>query len=258
MLKESLAVKEHFTNLLTSMASSKHFEMPLPGRQSALSIPGSYNDWNAKSAGSSQRSSMKATLGLGTPPHICSSSISLHQVKSREPSNNFTSRRPSLRIVNMPEAALTNSSASDEGSPDSDTPFLNHDSISTPLASLSSSSIGPANARVALNLERSAHFGMAEDDGIGSDGGRTPTCSSFALAINQARRKATPYPSSKRAYFENSDGNHGDEDLGNQDEEDDEDGMNFVDEEEDEDEEESENENLDAQSTILAMKQCLL
>ena len=156
---------------------------------------------NIDSAGYSVKCD-KYGLGLGIAPILAGRHASGEQ--SRRSSGNLSSRRPSLQIARMPSTGLhesslpTGTSSSSSGSSSNGA----SDATLTAFRSFSVSSVrGPGQARFDV------------DDDEGSDGDGTPRVNSFAAAMSNSQRKATPYPSSKRAYFEEGEDDGEDEDL---------------------------------------------
>ena len=136
----------------------------------------------------------KYGLGLGIAPRGGSSPQARFASgeQSRSTSGNLSGRRPSLQIVRMPSVHLedpslpTGRTTSSTGSSDGES-----DATLTGLRSLSISSVrGPGQAR----------FETEQDDG--SDGDGTPRVDSFAAAMRNSQRRATPYPCDKDAYFD--------------------------------------------------------
>ncbi|CAD6578965.1 MAG: hypothetical protein CYPHOPRED_000762 [Cyphobasidiales sp. Tagirdzhanova-0007] len=147
-------------------------------------------------------------LGSGAPFTKQPRNSSYDSARSIDDSASFNARRPSLRIADMPALILTGSLQPSNGRLDAADPSSlkkPNDSDVTPLK-MSSLSLERAGS-----MQRSAHFTMSERSELGEDSD-TPRVSTFAMAIRQAKRKATPYPSSKGAYFEASETENADDD----------------------------------------------
>lgn len=142
--------------------------------------------------GHTARRARQYALGLGLASQLPSQHVNGGE-QSRNSSGNLSSRRPSLRIVQMPvldliEPSLSSGRSNSSGSTSSSKG--ESDATLTALRSLSLSSIrGPGRAR----------FEVEQDDERGEDD--TPRVGSFAAAIRNSQRKATPYPCDKGAYF---------------------------------------------------------
>lgn len=131
-------------------------------------------------------------LGLGMAPDV-RGTRGVSGQHSRSSSGNLSSRRPSLRILRMPSVDV-GERALPSGRTHSSSGSSNRESEATLVAcrTLSTSTVaGPGQARFEL-----------DEDIDSSEEGDTPRVKTFATALRNSQRKATPYPCDRVAYFE--------------------------------------------------------
>lgn len=138
-----------------------------------------------------------AALGIGLPNRT-SRLLSDASHSSSTASGGLSSRRPSLRISSMPfpgieeDGPRTGMSGASSGS------SSDGDSVATVLAL---GSLGITTSRDDGGGRARFSTGTRQEVDAADSDADTPRVSNFAAAMRNAARRATPYPSSKHAYF---------------------------------------------------------
>ena len=142
-----------------------------------------------------------AALGIGLPNRTSRLLSDASQTSSTS-SGRLSSRRPSLRISSMPFPGIEEDGPRTGVSEASSGSSSDGDSVVTVLAL---GSLGITTSRDAGGGRARFSTGTRQEVDSADSDADTPRVSTFAAAMRNAARRATPYPSSKHAYFTEDD-----------------------------------------------------